>query len=144
MTHIAFHFNVGDRFDYGCRLARKAVNQRARLLVLLPQDDLARFDQSLWQLSPISFVPHCDANASVAVQTRSPIVLTADVSSTHAADVLVNLSDAVPTNFSSFARVIEIVGSDEPSRQAARQRWRRYAAAGFQLERFDVASKGAA
>jgi DNA polymerase IIIc chi subunit len=54
--------------------------------------------------------------------------------------VLVNLRTAAPEHAGRFERLVEIVPMDEPSRAAARQRWRGYVAQGLTPERHDVAA----
>jgi DNA polymerase-3 subunit chi len=66
--------------------------------------------------------------------------LVADLAQAGHHDVLVNLFDAAPAGFESFARVIEIVTPDENDRAAARQRWKHYASRGYAIEKHEVAS----
>ena len=49
-------------------------------------------------------------------------------------EVLVNLGDEAPAGFERFARLIEIVGTEEAERAAARSRWKHYAARGYALQ----------
>lgn len=142
MTSIAFHFNVSDKLDYTCRLARKAVSTGAKLVVLVEPQDLEQLDHDLWQLSAVDFLPHCGSKAAEHVVARSPVFLTASLNATPHEDVLVNLCDGVPERFAVFNRVIEVVGVDEPSRQTARQRWRHYAKVGVALVRHDAKGIG--
>jgi DNA polymerase-3 subunit chi len=53
--------------------------------------------------------------------------------------VFVNLRSHVPELGNRFERLVEVVTTDEPSRAAARQRWRSYVAQGLTPERHDVA-----
>jgi DNA polymerase-3 subunit chi len=53
-------------------------------------------------------------------------------------DVLVNLGQATPDGFESFARLIEIVPVDEAERLAARQRWKHYATRGYAIDRHEA------
>jgi DNA polymerase-3 subunit chi len=58
-------------------------------------------------------------------------------------DVLVNLGDEVPQGFESFARLIEIVATDDHGRMTARQRWRHYSAQGYALKQHDLSKVAA-
>jgi len=138
VTSIAFHFNVGDTVAYTCRLARKAVASGAKLVILVETEEQKVLDRHLWRLSAVDFLPHCATGAAERVVARSPIFLTTTLADAPHEDVLVNLCAQVPDRFSAFARVIEVVGLDDPSRQAARQRWRHYASAGVNLVRHDA------
>ena len=71
---------------------------------------------------------------------RAPILLTAseaEVPASHR-QVLVNLGERMPPAFSGYARVIELVGSDAASRQAARARFRSYREQGYTPLTHDV------
>lgn len=144
MTTIAFHFNVSNRHAYACTVARQAAAAGSKLVVLVEPDDLVQLDCDLWQLSAVDFVPHCGSNANANVVARSPVFLTSTLRNTPHQDMLVNLGESVPDGFAAFDRVIEVVGLDDSSRQAARQRWRHYVEAGMELVRHDAKSEGAA
>jgi DNA polymerase III subunit chi len=50
----------------------------------------------------------------------------------------VNLGDAVPDGFEAFERLIEVVTPDDADRQQARERWKHYAARGYNITRHDL------
>lgn len=137
MTRVDFHFNAPDKIAYGCRLVRKAY--RAKHPVLVWCDDESRldaFDRLLWSDSPTDFVPHVRADSALA--PRTPILLAHETADTDAHDVLVNLGRITPPMFARFERLIEIVGTDEDDRIAARERWRFYRDRGYPMTRHDV------
>jgi len=142
VTSVVFHFNVNNRLDYTCRLVRKGVSTGARLLLIVPADELDQFDHELWQLSPVEFLPHCRSNAANRVLARSPVVLSSVLTLIPRGNVLVNLCERAPEGITAFERVIEVVALDEPSRQAARQRWRHYVQVGVELLRHDAQGRG--
>jgi len=141
MTEVEFHFNVGDKLDYSCRLLRKAHAGGAQLLVTADPVTLAQLDQMLWTLSATDFLPHCRSDAPPATLALSPIVLAASalepVLEGRAAGVLVNLGQVVPPGFESFERFIEIVSSAPDDRLAGRQRWNHYKQRGYALKAHD-------
>lgn len=143
MTRVDFHFNAPDKLSYGCRVVRKAY--RAKHPVLVWCDDRARldaFDRLLWSEPPADFVPHVRAADPLAAHT--PILLADTAVDTDAHDVLVNLGSVPPPMFARFERLIEIVGTDEDDRAAARERWRFYRDRGYPMTRHDVAGARAA
>lgn len=149
MTEVEFHFNVGEKLCYSCRLLRKAVNGGSRLLVTGEPAQLAQLDELLWTFVPTSFLPHCQAHADDTVRQASPVLLAPALDDPavqglgHA--VLVNLGSEVPTGFERFERFIEVVGSDEADRLSARARWAHYKRRGYALTSHDrAASAGAA
>lgn len=145
MTEIKFHFNVADRTEYACRLLRKASRQGATVVVTGPVPVLASLDRALWTFDALEFLPHLTLRAGQTVPERlrrTKIWLSEDPSASGHHEVLVNLGlDALeaPWGFESFARVIEVVSTDENDRVAARQRWKHYAARGYVIERHEVA-----
>jgi DNA polymerase-3 subunit chi len=149
MTEVEFHFNVGDKLSYSCRLLRKAVTAGSRLLVTGEPAQLTQLDELLWTFAPTSFLPHCQTQAEGAVRAASPVLLSAVLDAPEVQSlghgVLVNLGSEVPVGFERFERFIEVVGSDEADRQAARARWSHYKRRGYGLTSHDrVALAGAA
>jgi len=140
MPQVTFHFNVSDPVDYACRLARKVRARNLRLVVCADPHDVADMDQRLWTLTPLSFVSHAAAGAPERVLARSPVQLCSDLTDRFTGDVLVNLRVEMPPSVGRFARLVEIVPLDEPSRAAARHRWRGYVAQGIAPERHDAAA----
>jgi DNA polymerase-3 subunit chi len=143
MTEVSFHFNVPDRTEYTCRLLRKALRKGAQVVVTGTPQVLSNLDRALWSFDPLEFVPHAMARPGHEIAARlrtTPVWLVADLAQAGHHDVLVNLFDAAPAGFESFARVIEIVTPDENDRAAARQRWKHYASRGYAIEKHEVAS----
>jgi DNA polymerase-3 subunit chi len=143
MTEVSFHFNVPDRTDYVCRLLRKATRKGANVTVTGPSTVLAHFDRALWTFDPLEFLPHVTLRqgqtvAAVLAQTKLWLVEEPAQAVYH--EVLVNLGEQAPVGFESFERVIEIVSADESDRNAARARWKHYAARGYAIEKHEVAA----
>ena len=137
MTEIAFHFNVPDRLASACRLLRKATRQGARVAVTAPLATLRGLDRALWIFEPEEFVAHAVLPAGAAAPDRlapTPVWLAERPDDVAVHEVLVNLGDEAPAGFERFARLIEIVGTEEAERAAARSRWKHYAARGYALQ----------
>jgi len=143
MTQIEFHFNTRERLQYTCRLLRKAHAQALRVGVVGSEASLRQLDVALWSFSESDFLPHCNASDDPQVQEASPIRLHSDPARLKGMDVLVNLGDEVPQGFETFARLVEIVASDEHGRMTARQRWRHYTAEGYALKQHDLSKLAA-
>jgi DNA polymerase-3 subunit chi len=139
MTEVAFHFNAADKLGYACRLVRKAVGSAAQVVVTGDSALLGQLDVALWTFQPLEFIPHCrEPGAPPAVLQASPVVLTEAPRSAPHHHVLVNLGDAVPDGFEAFERLIEVVTPDDADRQQARERWKHYAARGYNITRHDL------
>ncbi len=143
MTEVIFHFNVPDRAEYTCRLLRKATRQGARVVVTGPGEVLGGLDRALWAFDPLEFIPHVMLRANQAAPTRlreTPVWLLEDSSISVHHDVLLNLGHEAPAGFESFARLIEIVTTDEEDRVAARTRWKHYESRGYTILRHEVSA----
>lgn len=141
MTEVSFHFNVPDRTAYACRLLRKATRSGARVVVTAPPAALTMLDRALWAFDPLEFIPHLMARAGQVVPERmraTPVWLLEDASMAAHHEVLVNLGAGAPIGFEAFARLIEIVSTDDDDRGAARLRWKHYAARGYPIQRHEV------
>lgn len=140
MTEISFHLNAHNRVHYACRLLRKATRRGAQLMVTGSTETLAELDHALWNLSAIDFLAHCDESAHARVLAKSPIVLSHTAQALPDKSVLLNLADEVPSTFTQFERIIEIVSSDEDDKKMARQRWKHYASLGYKPQQHDLTS----
>ena len=144
MTEIAFHFNAPDKVAYACRLLRKAVASNAKMVVVVPQEQMAQLDESLWTFSQLEFLAHCRMDSSQALRQASPLHLASALDAMDdltPRDVLLNLCDKVCAGFEQFARVIEVVTLDDADRQHARSRWKQYTDQGFDIVRHDLKLK---
>lgn len=137
---VAFHFNVSDRLDYVCRLVRKVRSRHLTVMVCAEPADVSEIDRRLWTLTPHAFLAHAVHGVSPEIWARSAVVLCTEPPSTESRQVFVNLRSNLPELGKRFERLVEIVSTDEPSRAAARQRWRSYVAQGFAPERHDVSA----
>lgn len=136
MTRIDFHTNIPDKLAYACRLARKAYASKARV-VLLAEDaaQAAALNEALWTLSNIDFLPHVMADDPLAPQT--PIIITdSEEAALPHHDMLVNLTRRTPSTFAEFARVFEIISTDEQDAAAGRQRYVAYKKQSYPLTHF--------
>ena len=118
---------VEERWHFGCRLTEKAYLRELKVVVAGDTAaDVETLDRLLWTFDERSFVPHDvrrDASAPVAT---APVVLTHDLDTIDAADLLVNLSNRLPGRLERFARVAEIIDADEERRRAGRERFKAY------------------
>ena len=140
MTDITFHFNVPDRLAYSCRLLRKAHQKSASVVVTGDRDVLEQLDRLLWSISAVDFVPHCSSTAFALTVAASAVVLADSLVGVDRDGVLINLGQALPSEFERFERFIEVVTLDESDRLAARQRWKHYASRGYALSKHDAAT----
>ncbi|HEX2541486.1 MAG TPA: DNA polymerase III subunit chi [Caldimonas sp.] len=141
MTEISFYFNVPSRAGYACRLLRKARRQGLGLTVVGPRDALLGLDNDLWAFDPAEFLPHdwVEHAGRVPERLRQGTVWLADhglQAPVH--DALLNLGDSAPSGYETFARLLEVVSTDEADRAAARERWKGYARRGYPIRKYEV------
>ncbi|MYM38553.1 DNA polymerase III subunit chi [Duganella qianjiadongensis] len=136
MTRIDFHTNVPDKIAYACRLVRKARSAQHKV-VLMTEDSaqLAELDEAMWTFSATDFLPHVAASDALATQT--PVLLTDnDAAELPHRELLINLSRRTPATLDQFARVIEIISSDEEDAAAGRKRYSAYKQQAYPLTHF--------
>jgi len=140
MTRVDFHSKVQDKILYSCRLIRKARAANCEILVLSEDAEQAsQLNQALWSFSASDFLPH--VMLADPLSTQTPIIITTafDRALPHH-DVLINLSQRLPENFTQFARVIEVVSQHENDADSARQRFRLYQQQGIKPSHIVAAS----
>ena len=140
MTRIDFYRYADDKHLYACRLAAKA-SRSARVVVYAAEREvLDRFDQALWTFQSTGFTPHVRADSPLAGET--PIVLSGSGDNLPHHDVLLNLSAEWPPFFSTFDRLLEIVGTDEADKALARKRYSFYKDRGYDIRVNDIDAAG--
>jgi DNA polymerase-3 subunit chi len=143
VTSIDFYTQVEDKHEFARKLCAKALANRARLVIWMPDEAACqRLSRALWSMPAISFIPHCSARDPLAAVT--PIVLDCAAGPFPHDDVLVNLRAEIPSFFSRFHRMIEIVSAtDEDDKQQARTRYRHYRDRGYEIRTHDMARSSA-
>ena len=142
MTEISFYFNVPNRSAYACRLVRKALRQGAAVVVTGPPDSLQALDSELWSFAATEFVPHQwveQASEVPASLRESTAWLAPEPIDAPVHGILLNLGRESPRGFESFARLFEVVSTDEADRHAARERWKAYARRGYEIRQHEAA-----
>ena len=130
MTQVDFYLlgSGGERRElFACRLVEKAWRLGHRVYLLAPDPaTAAELDELLWTFSQGSFVPHGLHAGEPPANDDQPVLIGHGEPPAGFDDVLVSLAGEVPAWFSRFARVAELVGSDEPAKIQARERFRFY------------------
>lgn len=137
MTRISFLHGAADRIQAAAQWLQQAWAQRQRVLVYVPDEELAaRLDRMLWTQPQLSFLPHCRADSPLAAET--PIVLTNRLDEPPQDECLLNLSNELPSAFSRFERLVEIVSIDDGDRLPARERFKFYRERGYAIDNRDI------
>jgi DNA polymerase III subunit chi len=141
MTAIDFYTHCAQPLVVAARLVAKACAAHGSGVRVLTADESATadLDRQLWQVPQTGFLPHCRMDSPLAPET--PVVVDHLLDHRGAASVLINLHPAPPPFFSRFERLVEIVGEDEDSAAAGRERWRFYRARGYELRQHNLAAR---
>ena len=141
MTTIDFYTHVDDRLAVAAKLVMKAWMQHGSVRVLTPDAQATEaLDRMLWLQPQTGFVPHCRLGSPLAGET--PVIVDHRLEHEGPAAVLVNLHASPPAFFSRFERLAEIVGRDEASAAAGRDRFRYYRERGYELRAHNLAERG--
>jgi DNA polymerase-3 subunit chi len=127
------------RLTTACRLAEKAFEQGLRVAVRTSSPgETAEVDDLLWTFADRSFVPHGVWPAEPGFAAATPVLIGNVALPDSHRDVLINLAPDAPPDVSGYARICEVVGGDEVSKQRARSRWRAYRGLGCEPGKVDV------
>lgn len=139
---VEFHHGTGDKLGYCCRLLRKGLRAGARFVVTGDAASLRTLDKHLWVFDEQEFLPHVLATPGQAVPARmrdTPIWLTTSPDEAPGErGILVNIGQEMPAGMARFSRVFDIVSNDADDRQSGRQRWKAYAAMGWQVNPHEI------
>ena len=138
MAQIDFYVVTGNgdpaRQRFACRLAEKAYRLENRVHIQVADQATAQtMDQLLWTFRDGSFVPH-DVIESGAPAPDAPVTIGIASPDQGMPDLLINLTDSMPEDVGSFARVAEIVTSDEQCKTRSREHFVAYRDAGHALD----------
>jgi DNA polymerase-3 subunit chi len=126
------------RQSFACRLAEKAyrLDNTVHIHAGSP-GDAERLDDLLWTFRDGSFVPH-ERITSFADGRESPVTIGCEDEHVEPRDLLINLSDEIPSCAEAFPRVAELVTSDDDCKQLGRKRFAAYRDQGHSLETHNV------
>jgi len=126
------------RQTFACRLAEKAYRLQHTVHIHAGSPtDAKRIDDLLWTFRDGSFVPHHIVGAGTG-GLDSAVTIGSDRQSVDPRDLLINLGDEIPVFAKSFARVAELVTSDDESKIQSRKRFADYRSQGHTIETHNV------
>lgn len=142
MTRVDFYIlqqaDDSARWQFVCRLAEKAWRLGNRILIHAASRDVAQqLETQLWTFRADSFLPHDVLPAS----QLSPVHIGSGEDSGQHHDLLINLGDTIPSFFSRFERVAEIVTQQPQQLTQSRERFRFYRERGYALETHQVGKR---
>ena len=144
MPRVDFYIlsEQGNRERFTCDIATKIRKQNLQLYIhASSREEADLLDELLWTHNDISFLPHCLIDADDA--GANTVTIGWEGMNSKGNEVLINLSMNIPDFAGNFDRVVEIVPANEPYRQQARERYKEYRQAGFELHNNDLRSANA-
>jgi len=139
MTEISFYVGkqdtLRDRLLLACRLTQKAYDRGYH--VYLHTDSLAtsrQLDELLWTASPSSFIPH----ALVQHAEQERVLIAHDYEPHEHCDYLINVSNDIPSFFSRFVRMGEILDQTPNLLTDGRKRYAYYRDRGYTLKYYQL------
>jgi DNA polymerase-3 subunit chi len=132
MTEVLFYANADNKLQTACTLTVKALARGMRVMLFTPDSATTeRLSKLIWSAPATGFVPHCRSADRLAPVT--PVIVDHVAEPLIHDEVLVNLCELTPPFFSRFHRLVEIVGTEEVDREAARARFRFYRDRGYEI-----------
>lgn len=155
MTKIDFYVLEEERpkegFLFTCRLIEKIYRQGHKVYVYSEnQAQIDKLDQLLWNFKAESFIPHSqhlnptdnlEAKQS-PLTSKNPlneVLLGTCPPPSHYHSCLINLSENVPSFFSRFQRLGEVVLNNERRRTISRNNYRFYQQRGYAIDTHKIA-----
>ncbi len=140
MTKVLFCHGAQDRLQSAAAWLLQAGMGRqtaAATIVYAPNPRVAeRFDQLLWSYPATSFIAHCRGDSPLAAET--PVLIAGNLEQLPQDDYLLNLSDEMPSGFSRFENLVEIISIDDDVRMPARDRVKYYRDRGYDIQFRDL------
>lgn len=115
-----------------CRLIEKAYLRGHRVFVLCKnQQESEALDELLWTFKDDSFIPH--NLQGDGPEPPPPVQIGFNNEPRGFNDILINLTDEIPTFCMRFKRVLELVSASEDAKTISRNHYREYRDKGCQL-----------
>ena len=113
------------RYKLACRITEKAYLSDHKIYLRTNNSEESQLlDDLLWTFSQSSFVPH-HLNGDAEARP-SPVLIGIEPPRNETIDILISVADKPIVDFSSYARIAEVVGFDKNEKELGRTRFRYY------------------
>lgn len=142
MTQADFYILAGqqqqDQWFFACRLTEQLAKKgRSILLQVSNHQEAVALDEYLWMFREEAFVPHTRLDDPEA-PIDCPVSIGWQDDPQHHHDVLIQLSDALPTFYSRFHRLVEIVVQKDEVLAYSRKHYRHLKDRGYPINNKDM------
>lgn len=137
MTRVDFYIlqdsDLNTRIKYAFRIAEKALHNKQTVYVHTDNKHACEeFQQRSWAFRPDAFLPF-ELLSEDTSPDKAPLCIGAEQHCGSYSEVLINLSGAIPTFFSRFERLFEIVVQEPTVLASTRNNYRFYKDRGYPL-----------
>jgi DNA polymerase-3 subunit chi len=140
MTRVYFYFNVVNKQQTIAEMVNAGITKRREITISLESQEAAnQLGEFLWHATDSCFLPNVAVNHEMALLT--PVHLHWRDAPLHQDDMLINLNSTEPLFYSRFRHLIELVGTDEADKAAARIRFKFYRDRGYEIKTTDDAQQ---
>ena len=140
MTRVYFYLNVVNKQQTIAEMVHAGIAKRREITISLESKEAAnQLGELLWHANDSSFLPNVAVSHEMAPLT--PVHLHWQDGPLHQDDMLINLNATEPLFFSRFRHLIELVGTDETDKVAARKRFKFYRDRGYEIKTTDDAQE---
>lgn len=141
MPRIDFYIlqeaGLSARLQFACKFIEKAYKNKHKVYIHTEnQNDAHTLDELLWTYRDDSFIPH--HLVGDGPKPPPPIQIGFQLKPESQYDILLNLSQTVPEFYKKFARIVELVTSDEPTQNLLRNHYRLYRANGHEITTHNI------
>ena len=140
MTEVDFYIlpesTLAARDHFACRLAEKALHTGRHVVIRVSDEAHAdSLSEYLWSFKPEAFVPHCFSSSDPSsTGTTEKVVIDWQGYTDNYHDVIINLQQAIPGEFSRFNKLSEIVVQEEKLLSITRESFQHYRDRGYPLK----------
>ncbi|MDO9424811.1 MAG: DNA polymerase III subunit chi [Methylobacter sp.] len=137
MAEVSFYIlpteSLDDRYLFACKLIEKAYRSGCFCYALTDSAEQSRIiDDLLWTFRAGSFIPH-QIYTGEQPDTEQVILIGSLDAPEHWQKILFNLSSRYPDFGAQTERIIEILDNSETTKEAGRNRYRRYQQSGIKI-----------
>lgn len=130
---------LAEHWQTACEIAAQCFRNKRRCLVLCnDQTQAEAFDDLLWKRPLDGFIPH--NLVGEGPNGGAPVEISWQQTATQSRPVLINLADNMPSSLQGLKQVFDFVPVDETAKQQARERYKQYRAARFNMNSLSASS----
>lgn len=140
MTDVDFYIlsaqHPEERMSFACRLAEKAYRSQCNVCIHVDSPSAAEtLDEYLWSYREESFLPHAQVDKG---DEETPVLISYGSQEPPCYDVLINLADEIPSGFTRYKRVLEVVIQQDDVLASTRKHYRYYKDRGYPMNNIDM------